>query len=88
MRFLIRHAPAAEEPPVRLTRPDVVAVTAIRVLARGPVIETWINGVPAASLFDAARARGRIGFQVHGVGKDDRPLTVEFRNMRIREWRK
>lgn len=56
----------------------------IRVVARGPIIETWLNGVPAASLFDAERTDGHLGFQVHGVGPNTTPWTVEFRNARLR----
>lgn len=57
----------------------------IRVVADGPIIRTWINGVPAAEIFDAMTASGHIGFQVHDVGGRTDPLTVEFRNARIRE---
>ncbi|MCC5822428.1 MAG: DUF1080 domain-containing protein [Phycisphaerales bacterium] len=56
-----------------------------RVVATGPVIRTWINGVPAAEIFDAADASGRLGFQVHGVGGLAEPLEVRFRHARIRE---
>lgn len=59
----------------------------VRVLARGPVVRTWINGVPAAEIFDGADAEGRIGFQVHDVGGRTDPLTVEFRDVRVRELR-
>ncbi len=55
-----------------------------RVVARGPVIETWINGVPAATVFDAVRRTGHVGFQVHGVGGRTDPLEVRFRDVRIR----
>lgn len=55
-----------------------------RVVARGPVIQTWINGVPAATVFDARRASGHIGFQVHGVGDREDPLEVRFRDIRVR----
>jgi hypothetical protein len=57
----------------------------VRVLAHGDTIRTWINGVPAAEIFDAMTGAGHIGFQVHGVGGREDPLTVEFRNARIRE---
>jgi glucose/arabinose dehydrogenase len=57
----------------------------IRVLAQGDTIRTWINGVPAAEIFDAMTPEGHIGFQVHDVGGRADPLTVEFRNARIRE---
>ncbi len=56
----------------------------VRVVARGPVIRTWLNGVPAAEIFDAADEEGHIGFQVHDVGALEEPLEVRFRNCRIR----
>ncbi len=56
----------------------------IRIVAKGPVIRTWVNGVPAASMFDAVDASGRIGLQVHGVGDRADPLRVQWRNIRIR----
>lgn len=55
-----------------------------RVVARGPVVETWINGVPAGAIFDAERRSGRLGFQVHGVGDETLPMTVEFRDVQLR----
>lgn len=54
------------------------------VVATGPLVRTWINGVPAATLFDAMRLRGHIGFQVHGVGDVAEPLEVRFRDVRLR----
>jgi len=57
----------------------------ILIRAEGPVIRTWVNGVPAACVMDALTARGHIGLQVHGVGaRDDRP-QVRFRNVMLRE---
>lgn len=56
----------------------------IRVIARGPLIQTWINGTPAATIFDAADRSGHLGLQVHDVGDRKDPLTAEFRNVRIR----
>lgn len=54
------------------------------VIARGPVIETWINGVPVASLFDATDPSGHIALQVHSVGDQSEPMEVRFRDLRIR----
>lgn len=56
----------------------------VRVVATGPVIRTWINGVPAAEIFDAMSPEGRIGFQVHDVGRLAEPLEVRFRDARVR----
>lgn len=67
----------------RAFRPQ--AWNSFRVVAQGPVIRTWINGVPAASIFDAMTPEGHLGFQVHGVGSRETPLVVRFRNIRIRE---
>ncbi len=55
-----------------------------RVVATGPIIRTWINGVPAAEIFDAESRSGHIGFQVHDVGPLAEPLEIRFRNARIR----
>lgn len=57
----------------------------LRVLAIGPVIRTWINGVPAGDLFDAMDSTGRIGLQVHGVGVEAEPMEVRWRGAMIRE---
>ena len=57
----------------------------ILIRAEGPVIRTWVNGVPAACVMDALTARGHIGLQVHDVkDRDDRP-QVRFRNVMLRE---
>ncbi len=58
-----------------------------RVVAKGPVIRTWLNKVPTAEVMDATTLRGFIGLQVHGVGDRADPLEVQFRNLRIREIR-
>ena len=56
-----------------------------RVLAVGPRIQTWINGVPVADLTDeASSACGFIGLQVHGVG-DRGPFEVRWRNIKIKD---
>lgn len=57
----------------------------LRVLAEGPRIRTWVNGVPAADVHDAASSRGHIGLQVHAVGDRAEPLEVRFRNVRVRQ---
>ena len=60
----------------------------VRVVARGPVMQTYLNGVPAARTFDAGRLSGFIGLQVHAVGSNEKPLEVRFRDLKIREWAK
>ncbi len=57
----------------------------LRVVATGPVVRTWVNGVPAAEVFDAMDARGMIALQVHGVGNNPEPMEARFRAIRIRE---
>jgi hypothetical protein len=56
-----------------------------RIECKGDSIKTWLNGVPAAELTDAITPSGFIALQVHGVGKKTKPLTVRFRNLRIKE---
>ena len=58
-----------------------------RVVADGNRIQTWINGkfvedldVPAVE-----STKGFLGLQVHGIGKDQGPYKVQWRNIRIRE---
>ncbi|MGH7130644.1 MAG: family 16 glycoside hydrolase [Phycisphaerales bacterium] len=57
----------------------------LRIVAQGPHVRTWLNGVPAADAFDAIDATGRIALQVHGVGDKAEPMEVRFRNVRLRE---
>jgi hypothetical protein len=40
----------------------------VRVVAVGAHLQTWLNGVAAAEVFDTRRLSGFIGLQVHGVG--------------------
>ena len=66
---------------------------AFRILARGPDISVWINGVPISYLTDEKKfeshPKGFIGLQVHGVGRrvDRRagPFEVRWRKLRLRE---
>ena len=58
-----------------------------RVVARGPQIETWINGEKVGTLVDEQAAKthpeGFIGLQVHGIGRGQGPYEVAWRNVRI-----
>lgn len=56
-----------------------------RVICQGDHIQTWVNGVQVTDLRDGMTARGFIGLQVHGVGARTDPLTVSWRNLRLRE---
>jgi hypothetical protein len=52
---------------------------------RGDSIKTWLNDVPAADLKDNRVTSGFIALQVHGVGGNEKPLQVRFRNIRLKE---
>lgn len=55
-----------------------------RIECIGPVIRTWINGVPAAHLVDDMTPRGFIALQVHSVGKpEESGQKIRWRNIRI-----
>jgi len=56
-----------------------------RVEAIGNHIQTWINDIPCANLWDDVTAKGFIGLQVHSVGKDPSKENIEvrWRNIRI-----
>jgi len=60
-----------------------------RIVAKGPRIQTWINGEKVADLTHekayATHPKGMIGLQVHGIGKGSGPFEVAWRNLRIRE---
>ncbi len=79
------------KPPSGSPEDAAKGINHLRILATGPVVRTWINGVPAASVFDAygeAGPRGRFGLQVHDVGEETEPREVRFWNLRIREMKK
>ncbi|MFH1719361.1 MAG: family 16 glycoside hydrolase, partial [Planctomycetota bacterium] len=56
-----------------------------RMECSGSSIKTSVNGVACADFRDSLTARGIIGLQVHGLGKDFQPYQVRWRNIRIRE---
>ena len=59
-----------------------------RVVARGPRIQTWINGEPVEDLTHdeiyQTHPKGKIGLQVHGIGKGKGPYDVAWKNIRIK----
>lgn len=56
------------------------------VRASGDRIQTWINGRKIEDLKDPESSReGFIGLQVHGIGKDQGPYQVRWRNIKLRE---
>jgi hypothetical protein len=57
----------------------------LRIEARGDSIKTWLNGVPAADLKNGVIKTGFIGLQVHGVGNNEKAMSVRFREIRIQE---
>lgn len=60
-----------------------------RIVAQGPRIQTFINGELIEDLTDeetyATFREGFIGLQVHGIGEDEGPYEVRWRNIRLRE---
>jgi hypothetical protein len=56
-----------------------------RIECKGSSMKTWINEVPCVSYKDSLDAKGIIGLQVHGLGKDFKPYQVRWRNIRIKE---
>lgn len=56
-----------------------------RIRCQGDRIQTWVNDVKVTDLKDDLTKTGFIGLQVHGVGKRAEPLTVQWRNLRLRE---
>jgi hypothetical protein len=60
-----------------------------RIIAKGPRIQSFINGHPVADLTDeeihATHPEGHIGLQVHSIKKEQHPMQVSWRNLRIRE---
>jgi hypothetical protein len=60
-----------------------------RIVAKGARIQTFINGQQIEVITDddiyKTHPRGFIGLQVHGVGDNEIPLHVMWRNLRIRE---
>lgn len=61
---------------------------AYRVLAVGPNIKVWVNGVQTSDLTDEkifkSHPKGFIGLQVHSVGNSG-PFQVAWRNIKLRE---
>jgi hypothetical protein len=61
----------------------------IRVVAKGPRIQTWINGEAVADIVNEdvykTNPRGMIGLQIHKVKKGTGPYELAWRNIRISE---
>jgi len=55
-----------------------------RIECIGPVMRTWVNGVPCANLVDGMTPKGFIALQVHQVSKpEEGGRRIRFRNIRI-----
>lgn len=54
-----------------------------KIKAYGDTLQTWVNGVPTASLVDSVDASGFIGLQVHSSNHEE-PLKVRWRNIRVK----
>jgi len=59
----------------------------VKIEAKGDRIKTWINGEPRADLEDGMTPSGFVALQVHGVGNREEPLSVRWRNIRLKELR-
>ena len=82
-------SPEPKDPAVRHSRMKNGEWNQVRVVAKGPRIQTWVNGHPVADLTHAASypppPKGKIGLQVHGIAPGTGPFDVAWRNIRIRE---
>ena len=72
----------------------------LRIVAKGPRIQTWVNGQPVEDMVNEAvyktHPRGFIGLQIHGLSQREvdanpdagittaQPLAIKWRNIRIR----
>jgi hypothetical protein len=56
-----------------------------RIVAQGPRIRSYINGIPCADFQDDRDASGFIGLQVHSIKPGTGPYQVRWRNIRLRE---
>lgn len=56
------------------------------VRATGDRIQTWIGNIKIADIIDPESLReGFIGLQVHGIGKDQGPFEVRWKDIRVRK---
>jgi quinoprotein glucose dehydrogenase len=59
----------------------------MRIVAKGPQIQTWVNGHPVEDLVleevYKTHPKGFIGLQAHGM-EDGREYIMRYRNIRIR----
>ena len=59
------------------------------IVAYGPNIQVWLNGHHVSDLTHtekfASHPKGFIGLQVHGIGEDQGPYEVRWRNLKLRD---
>ena len=59
-----------------------------RIVAKGPLIQTWVNGNKISNLTDKEKfqshPKGFIGLQVHSIKKGIGPFEVAWRNIKIK----
>ena len=60
-----------------------------RIVAKGPRIQTWVNGNQVSNLTDKEKhkthSKGFIGLQVHSIKKGSGPYEVAWKNIKIKE---
>jgi hypothetical protein len=57
----------------------------MRVVAAGPKIEIFMNGVLAVSIEDEGMLKGYLGFQVAPYDAGQGPAEVQYRNLRVKD---
>ena len=60
-----------------------------RIVAKGPLIQTWVNGNKVSNLTDKEKfqshPKGFIGLQVHSIKKGSGPFEVAWKNIKVKE---
>ena len=60
-----------------------------RIVAKGPRIQTWVNGNQVSNLTDKEKhkshPKGFVGLQVHSIKKGSGPYEVAWKNIKIKE---
>lgn len=56
----------------------------MRVRAEGDRFQVWINGIQTCDHRDSLTPRGFIALQVHGFGARSDPLSIRWKNIRLR----
>ena len=61
-----------------------------RIIAKGPRIQTWVNGTQVFNLADKEKhkshPKGFIGLQVHSIKKGSGPYEVAWKDIKIKEF--